>query len=304
MWTSRYRERPVIETGGVTVQLDRLLAQWETDPSLFEPQYLRTRFEILDQLDACFGPPELPSLRDNATAPILARAASLRTRIESANSAACASIRAQIQQGTGPAELLECLRYAAEQSPAPGLGYDYLDELVTGILQLRSPDATDYVLEPEMVFYQPTPVRHILHLVAMAAPSPSEILVDIGSGLGHVPLLISILTGIRTVGVEVDASLVVSARQCAGALGLRRVEFIQADARTTDLSRATIVYLYTPFTGELLRSVIERLRYEASARPIRIATLGPCTTAFACESWLSAQLPPDPDRITVFQSSN
>lgn len=288
----------------MTQQLHRLLTQWETDSSLSEPRYLHTRFEILDQLDASVGSAEpLSPSGDTAAAALLDRVASLRTRLESANAAACAFIRAQIQQGTGRSGLLEFLRHTANQSPAPGLGYDYLDELVAGILQLHAPVATGYRPEPEMVFYQPTPVRHILDLMGRAGLSPSDVLIDIGSGLGHVPLLISMLIGISTVGVEVDSSLVASARQCASALALHRVDFIHADARAADLSRGTVYYLYTPFSGELLRSVIARLRHEASTRPIRIATLGPCTNAFARETWLSAPISPDADRITLFQSS-
>jgi hypothetical protein len=288
----------------VTIALDRLLAQWETDPSLFEPQHLRKRFEVLDQLDASFGPADSPpTLCGLPEASLRARAASLRSRCESANAAACAAIRAQIQQGTRPVELPDCLRPAARPSPSPGLGYDYLDELVAGILQLPPPEETHRVPEPEMVFYQPTPVRHILHLLEMAALSPSDIFIDIGSGLGHVPLLVAILAGVPTVGVELDASLVRSARGCVRALGLHHVAFMQADARAADLSRGTVFYLYTPFSGELLRSVIARLRHEASLRPIRVATLGPCTNVLAREPWLNAQAAPDPDRITLFLSS-
>lgn len=270
---------------------------------MFEPNHLRERFEVLDQLDACLAPAESqPSSRATTAPSILARAASLHTRLESTNAAACASIRAQIRQGTRPSELLEPLRHTARQAPVPGLGYNYLDELVTGILQLQPPEETSHIPDPEMVFYQPTPVRHILHLAAMAALSPADILIDIGSGLGHVPLLISILTGINTIGIEADASLVAAAVDCAQSLGLHRVSFTQADARTAGLSRGTIFYLYTPFTGQLLRSVLDRLQHEASTRPIRIATLGPCTAAFAREPWLTPSSDPDPDRVTLFAS--
>jgi hypothetical protein len=42
-----------------------------------------------------------------------------------------------------------------------------------------------------MVPYQPTPVRHILHLIAAAMVAEDDVFVDLGSGLGHVPLLVS-----------------------------------------------------------------------------------------------------------------
>jgi hypothetical protein len=69
-----------------------------------------------------------------------------------------------------------------------------------------------------------------------------------------------------------------------------------------DLSAGTVFYLYTPFTGSILSSVLSRLRREAAARPIRICTYGPCTSAVAGESWLEATAAPVPHRIALFRS--
>jgi hypothetical protein len=104
------------------------------------------------------------------------------------------------------------------------------------------------------------------------------------------------------VGIEVDASFIASARDCARSLNLDRVAFLHEDARTANLSRGTVFYLYTPFTGALLRAVLERLREQAATSSIRIATLGPCATVVAKERWLDPTTPSDPDRITLFQS--
>lgn len=279
-----------------------LLAQWETDSSLLEPANLRQRFEVLDHLDVSFAHADpQPSSLDFSGNAFHTRALALRSRLESANSAICASIRSRIQQGTRPAELLQHLR--PDPSPRPGLGYDFRDELVSGILQLQVPEDTNSTREPEMVFYQPTPVRHILRLAAIAGLTQSDVLFDIGSGLGHVPLLISILTGTHCVGIEVNPTFVASARDCARSLGLDRVALIHQDARTADLSAGTLFYLYTPFTGALLRSVLDRLQIEAAARPIRIATLGPCTAIVASETWLSPSSEPDPEVISLFHST-
>jgi hypothetical protein len=51
-----------------------------------------------------------------------------------------------------------------------------------------------------------TPVRHILRLIAAGALSEADVFVDLGSGLGHVPLLASRLTGVRSFGIEVEAA--------------------------------------------------------------------------------------------------
>jgi 16S rRNA A1518/A1519 N6-dimethyltransferase RsmA/KsgA/DIM1 with predicted DNA glycosylase/AP lyase activity len=153
-----------------------------------------------------------------------------------------------------------------------------------------------------MVFYQPTPARHIFHMIAVTALTASDVLVDLGSGLGHVPLLVSTCTGASSVGIEVEASYVERARQCAQRLNLNRVAFIHQDARAADLSGGTIFYLYTPFTGSTLRCVLNLLRREAATRRIRICTYGPCTSVIAEESWLVATAAPATDRISVFSS--
>lgn len=279
---------------------DRLLAKWETDSSLFEPQSVRRRFDVLDQLDFHFGQDNWQPSNDALSIP--GRAASLRARLEAANSAICSSIRSYIQHGICPSALVSDLRTYDRQPPTPGLGYDHLDEFLSGILQLRAPEDTNITPEPEMVFYQPTPVRHIVHLITLAAFTASDVLVDIGSGLGHVPLLVSILTGIRAVGIELNPSYVSSARECARNLGLERVAFLRQDARTADLTAGTLFYLYTPFTGALLQAVLARLRQEAATRTIRVATLGPCTNVVANEIWLSPCSTPNPDRISLFIS--
>jgi predicted RNA methylase len=154
-----------------------------------------------------------------------------------------------------------------------------------------------------MVFYQPTPVRHILHLITASALSKAGFFVDLGSGLGHVPLLASMLTGVRRLGIEVEAAYVASAQECAQSLHLSRVRFNQEDARMADLSCGTVFYLYSPFTVSILAVVLERLRKESTRRPIKICTFGPCTCTVAQESWLQASALPDPRQTTVFKPS-
>jgi tRNA A58 N-methylase Trm61 len=151
-----------------------------------------------------------------------------------------------------------------------------------------------------MVFYQPTPARHIFALIARAGLSERDILLDLGSGMGHVPLITAICTGAQTIGIELEAAYVECARRSARELNLNNVRFIQQDARAADLSRATLFYLYTPFSGTILRDVLAALRHEAARREIRICTYGPCTPTIAEERWLAPDGPPQTDRITVF----
>jgi hypothetical protein len=286
--------------------LQLLMARWEGDSSLLQPDQVYRRLEVLDDLDARFGDTHPEGLGDDpGGARIERRVQAIRTKLEAANSEWYESVRCAIRQGAARHSLLQWIEaptgHRGTGRPWPGLGYDCLDELVSGILQLPEPSEAVQA-GPEMVFYQPTPVRHILELIKVSAIAEDDVLVDLGSGLGHVPLLAAMLTGARGAGIEVEAGYVRSARECARSLCLSRVMFVQEDARTADLSGGTVFYLYTPFTGAMLARVLERLGEEAARRPIRIGTLGPCTWAVAREPWLQASAPPDTEQITLFQS--
>jgi len=169
-------------------------------------------------------------------------------------------------------------------------------------LQFDEPDAEVAELAAEMVFYQPTPARHILDLLGRLALTERDVLVDIGSGLGHVPLLASIRWGARSVGIELLAAYVDCARRSARALNLTNVTFVQQDARSADYSSGTVFYLYTPFIGTILRAVLDSLRREASGREIRVCTYGPCTSTVAEEPWLEVVGTVETDRTAIFHS--
>jgi len=288
-----------------TMDLQDLPYGLEADSSLFEPEQLRERLDVLDDLDAGFGDFEPGPFKNDRDDRIYHRVKALRTRLEAVNAGLYQSIRAEIMHGAQPHTLLQWIQASASWketgSPTPGLGYDCRDELVSGILQFREPREASLPRVREMLFYQPTPVRHIVHMITANALSEADVLVDVGSGLGHVPMLASMLTGVQGLGIEVEAAYVASAQECAQSLHLSRVRFIHEDARAADLSSGTVFYLYSPFTGSVLADVLEKLRKESTRRPIRICTLGPCTCTLAQESWLQMNALPHPGRITIFQ---
>jgi hypothetical protein len=283
---------------------------------LLDPSQLRQRVEALDLLDSHFPDahfpdahfphaPEAISAAASNSADIYRRVRAIYARLEAVNRELYEGIRGDIQRGGRPDALLRWAASSAEMDDvagANGMGYDYLDELISGVFQFDEPDDEPVRREAEMVLYQPTPARHIFHLIRLTALTAGDVLVDLGSGLGHVPLLAAILTSARSIGIELEGTYVERARQCAQRLNLNRVTFIQQDARAADLSAGTVFYLYTPFTGSIMSSVLSRLRREAAARPIRICTYGPCTSVVAEESWLEATAAPVPHRIALFRS--
>lgn len=291
----------------LTEDLQDFLSELEVRSSLFKPEQLRERLEVLDEIDAGFGDFDSGQLKNDWNERIYRRVKAIRSRLEAVNAELYQSIRSKIMHGAQPRALLQWIQISANDdqagSSASDLAYDYRDELLSGIFQFCEPREANLHRVREMVFYQPSPVRHILQLITASALCEADVLVDLGSGLGHVPLLASLLTGAQSLGVEVEAAYVASAQQCAQSLDLNRVRFIHEDARAADLSSGTVFYLYSPFKGSILAAVLERLRKESAYRPIRICTLGPCTYTVARESWLEASTLPDPGQITVFRSS-
>ena len=283
------------------------IEQIEDDPALLGPDRLRQRLEALDRLDAYF-PGLMPGSESDETvsAELARRAGLLRDRLEVANQELYEAIRDEIRSGGGSGALLRWVDSLEETEggagTARGMQFDFLDELISGVLQLEDPDEGQLPREAEMVFYQPTPARHIFNLMSLTVLTADDVFVDVGSGLGHVPLVVSICTEARAIGIELEGAYVERARQCAERLGLKRAAFLQADARTADFSSGTVFYLYTPFTGAMLRAVLDRLKREAAARRIRVCTYGPCTAVIAGESWLETSAEPKTDRVVLFSS--
>lgn len=287
--------------------LTRSVLEIEDRMSLSEPGHLQQRIEVLDRLEAFLFPLSAPPLVLSRTeAEICERARAIQANLEAATLAVYASIRRDIRQGHGRNSLLRWLPHLGKATTSLGLdheGYDYLDEVITGVLQFEEPEPPTLQPTAEMVYYQPTPARHIFDLLERTALTEEDVLVDVGSGLGHVSMLTAIWTSARSVGVELEPAYVTCARRAAESLNLKRVTFIQKDARAADFGTGTVFYLYTPFTGTTLRTTLDVLRSEANTHTIRICTFGPCTGIVAAQNWLDTVGQARPDRISIFRSA-
>jgi SAM-dependent methyltransferase len=95
--------------------------------------------------------------------------------------------------------------------------------------------------------YIPTPATLVERMLVMARVGPDDLLVDLGSGDGRIPLLAAQRFGARALGIELIPELVAYSRREAERLGLgERVRFVQGDIFATDFSQATVVALYLP----------------------------------------------------------
>jgi predicted RNA methylase len=82
-------------------------------------------------------------------------------------------------------------------------------------------------------------------MLALANVTASDVVYDLGSGDGRIPIYAAQKYGARGVGVELDPRLVEISRQVAGDSALAgRVTFLEGDLLTTALSEATVVTLF------------------------------------------------------------
>jgi len=242
-------------------------------------------FHILNQIDALR---KVESNQERLTE-LYHKAEQLKSQLEEIDNKLFRRLQREIKEKRYRGEAFEALvrEYVSfENNNREEEGYDNLDIFINRLLTFQNMPEQSRPLEPEMVFYQKTPARVVFDLVREGGFTKDDIFFDIGSGLGQVVMLVNLLVGIRTVGVEFDPAFCKYSEECAAMLGLQDVAFINADARDVDYSAGTMFFMYTPFRGEMLREVLELLRKESLKREIRIITYGPCTAEVAEQDWL------------------
>lgn len=209
----------------------------------------------------------------------------LRTRLEAIDAALFARLRDGIRSGAcRGAELLRVIRGFVPPQATPDGRYDHLDAFLTGLLLDRPlPEATK-ALESGMVFYQRTPSRIALDVIARL--TPADVFYDIGSGLGEVVVLANLLSGAAVKGVEREPAYCEYARALVADLNVTGVEVLNVDARDADYSGGTAFFLYTPFTGGMLEEVLDRVRAATLDCAVTVFTYGPCTAEVGRQPWL------------------
>jgi hypothetical protein len=91
----------------------------------------------------------------------------------------------------------------------------------------------------------PTPERMIHRMLQIADTTRDDVVIDLGSGDGRIPIHAAKHFGARSVGVELEANLVRVSRETAKAQGVEQLaQFVQQDLYEADLSGATVVALY------------------------------------------------------------
>jgi cyclopropane fatty-acyl-phospholipid synthase-like methyltransferase len=108
---------------------------------------------------------------------------------------------------------------------------------------------------PEEIPFVPTPIEVVDKMLEIAEVQKDDVVYDLGSGDGRLVIRAAKKYGARGVGIEMDQSLLDTARKAAEAEGVSHlVEFRAEDALKTNLSPATVVTLYMlPWFNEAMK---------------------------------------------------
>jgi precorrin-6B methylase 2 len=95
------------------------------------------------------------------------------------------------------------------------------------------------------VVYVPTPQEVVEGMLELANVKGDDVLYDLGSGDGRIPITAAQKYGTRGVGIDINPQRISEANQNAQKAGVTdKVEFRQADLFESDFSEATVVTLY------------------------------------------------------------
>jgi cyclopropane fatty-acyl-phospholipid synthase-like methyltransferase len=104
------------------------------------------------------------------------------------------------------------------------------------------------------VFYVPTPPAVVDAMLELAHVTASDVVYDLGSGDGRIPIAAAQKYGARAVGIDIDPQRIAEANENAKLAGVTdKVTFLNADLFESNFSDATVVTLY------LLPSLNEKL---------------------------------------------
>lgn len=108
--------------------------------------------------------------------------------------------------------------------------------------------------------YIATPDDVVDRMLVLAGVTRADVVYDLGSGDGRIPIAAAKKFGAHGVGIELDPKLVDESRANARAAGVEAlVQFRAENALTSDLSPATVVTLYLlSSSNQILRPKLQR----------------------------------------------
>ena len=137
---------------------------------------------------------------------------------------------------------------AMTAKPAAPPHSDFPDLTIAEVEEMRTSgvrDAADIPRRTPDILYVPTPQRAVDAMLEMADVGPGDVVYDLGSGDGRIPITAAKGFGARGLGVDIDPVMVREATANAARAGVAdRVTFREDDIFDTEIAGATVVTLY------------------------------------------------------------
>ena len=152
-------------------------------------------------------------------------------------------------------------------APRAPAATDYPDLTIAEVEEMRDAGvrtAADLPARKPDILYVPTPQKAVDVMLDLAQVGPDDVVYDLGSGDGRIPITAATEHGARGVGIDIDPVMVRRARANAAKAGVAdRVAFREEDIFEAEIASATVVSVY------LLESLNVKLkpRFLAELRP-------------------------------------
>jgi cyclopropane fatty-acyl-phospholipid synthase-like methyltransferase len=115
---------------------------------------------------------------------------------------------------------------------------------LTATPSIAQPPAPPPPRRPDVRFL-PTPENVVEAMLQLAQVGPSDVVYDLGSGDGRIPIMAAQKFGARGVGIEIDPALVRQSEENARKAGVdASVRFVIGDLFQADIREATVVALF------------------------------------------------------------
>lgn len=137
------------------------------------------------------------------------------------------------------------------------------------LLRIRTSGRDDSRSDQYRYPYEPTPYSVLERLAFSGYIGKKNTLVDYGCGKGRVDFFLSYQTRCRSIGIEYDERIFeTAAENQKTAVSAGRVKLVLQNAETYVVPEtADRFYFFNPFSVEILRSVLERIRESYYEQP-------------------------------------
>ena len=129
------------------------------------------------------------------------------------------------------------------------------------LLGIRSTGRDDSYSDQYRYPYEPTPYSVLERLAEADYIGKKNILLDYGCGKGRVSFFLSYQCRCKSVGIEYDDRIYAAAvKNKENAVLGNKVEFVHTKAEVFEIKEADRIFLFNPFSVEILKSVMGRIR--------------------------------------------